>query len=169
MKLSFSVRVAEAPGSKEETIRSFDEIAALADQLGYNAVCMRASQAGIQTPLQQITTIRQKTRQLNLGVSMVTGDFPIPINNDQGPDALRNITPYLDLTDLLGANLIRIAMKKRKISSGRNEHPTKLASEVSGWHISRIRAACLKRWMVQLIYLSGWGDITSASSTSQQI
>ena len=114
MKLSLSVRVAEAPGSKEEAIRSFDEIAALADRLGYNAVCMRASQAGIQTPLQQITAIRQKTRQLNLAVSMVTGDFPIPINNDQGPDALRNITPYLDLTDLLGANLIRIAMKKEE-------------------------------------------------------
>ena len=114
MKLSLSVRVAEAPGSKEETIRSFDEIATLADQLGYSAVCMRASQAGIQTPLQQITAIRQKTRQLNLAVSMVTGDFPIPINNDQGPDALRNITPYLDLTDLLGANLIRIAMKKEE-------------------------------------------------------
>ena len=75
MKLSLSVRVAEAPGSKEEAIRSFDEIAALADQLGYNAVCMRASQAGIQTPLQQITAIRQKTRQLNLAVSMVTGYF----------------------------------------------------------------------------------------------
>ena len=75
---------------------------------------MRASQAGIQTPLQQITAIRQKTRQLNLAVSMVTGDFPIPINNDQGPDALRNITPYLDLTDLLGANLIRIAMKQEE-------------------------------------------------------
>ena len=76
MKLSLSVRVAEAPGSKEETIRSFDEIAVLADQLGYHAVCMRASQAGIQTPLQQITAIRQKTRQLNLAVSMVTGRFP---------------------------------------------------------------------------------------------
>ena len=114
MKLSLSVRVAEAPGSKEDTIRSFDQIATLADQLGYHAVCMRASQAGTQTPLQEITAIRQRARQLNLAVSMVTGDFPIPINNDQGPDALRNITPYLDLTELLGANLIRIAMKKEE-------------------------------------------------------
>ncbi len=111
MKLSLSVRVAEAPGSKEKTIRSFDEIAALAARIGYHAVCMRASQAGIQTPLQQITAIRQRVRELNLAVSMVTGDFPIPINNDQGPEALRNITPYLDLAELLGADLIRIAMK----------------------------------------------------------
>ena len=114
MKLSLSVRVAEAPGSKEETIRSFDEITSLAAQIGYHAVCMRASQAGIQTPLQQIAACRQKTRELNLAVSMVTGDFPIPANNDQGPDALRNIAPYLDLTELLGADLIRIAMKKEE-------------------------------------------------------
>ena len=42
---------------------------------------------------------------------MITGDFPVPLNNEQGPDGLRNITPYLDLTELLGADLIRIAMK----------------------------------------------------------
>ncbi|MCZ6680740.1 MAG: sugar phosphate isomerase/epimerase, partial [Candidatus Poribacteria bacterium] len=63
---------------------------------------------------QQITAIRKKTRELNLAVSMVTGDLPIPINNDQGPDALRNITPYLDLAELLGADLLRIAMKKEE-------------------------------------------------------
>lgn len=114
MKLSLSVRVAEAPGSKEETIRSFDEVAELAAQIGYRAVCMRASQGGTQTPLQQITAIRQKARDCNLAVSMVTGDFPIPINNDQGPTALRNITPHLDLTELLGADLIRIAMKREE-------------------------------------------------------
>jgi sugar phosphate isomerase/epimerase len=114
MKLSLSVRVAEAPGSKEETIRTFDEVAELAAQIGYRAVCMRASQGGAQTPLQQITAIRQKARDCNLAVSMVTGDFPIPINNDQGPAALRNITPYLDLTELLGADLIRIAMKREE-------------------------------------------------------
>lgn len=112
MKLSLSVRIAEAPESKEETIRSFDEIAELANRVGYHAVCMRASQAGIQTPLEQITAIRKKVGELNLGVSMVTGDFPVPMNNEQGPDGLRNITPYLDVTELLGANLIRICMKK---------------------------------------------------------
>ena len=114
MKLSLSVRIGEAPGSKVETIRSFDEIAESTGRIGYHAVCMRASQAGIQTPLQEITAIRQKAREHNLTVSMVTGDFPVPINNDQAPDGLRNITPYLDLTDLLDADLIRIAMKKEE-------------------------------------------------------
>ena len=82
MKLSLSVRVAEAPKSKKDTIRSFDEVAEIASKIGYKAVCMRASQAGIQTALQQIISARKKTRELGLAVSMVTGDFPIPINND---------------------------------------------------------------------------------------
>jgi sugar phosphate isomerase/epimerase len=111
MRLSLSVRVAEAPHSKEETIRTFDEIADLASDMGYHAVCMRASQAGIQTPLQDITRVRKAAQERGLAVSMVTGDFPIPINNDQAPDALRDIMPYLDLTELLGADLIRIGMK----------------------------------------------------------
>ena len=69
MKLSLSVRVAEAPGSKEETIRSFDQIADLAAEIGYHAVCMRASQVGIQSPLREITDVRKKIRELNLAVT----------------------------------------------------------------------------------------------------
>ena len=42
---------------------------------------------------------------------MLTGDFPIPENSDQGPDALRNITPYLDLAEQLGAPLLRVCLK----------------------------------------------------------
>ena len=136
MKLSLSVRVAEAPKSKKDTIRSFDEVAEIASKIGYKSVCMRASQAGIQTALQQIISARKKTRELGLAVSMVTGDFPIPINNDQGPDALRNITPYLELAVLLGSDLIRIAMKKeediiwaQRASDEANERNIKLAHQ----------------------------------------
>jgi sugar phosphate isomerase/epimerase len=43
---------------------------------------------------------------------MVTGDFAIPTNGDDGPDALRNITPYLDLSEAFGSDLIRVCMKK---------------------------------------------------------
>jgi len=111
MKLSLSVRVAEAPYSKEESIRSFDQIADLACNIGYHAVCMRASQAGIQSPIQVVTSVRKAIEKRGLAVSMVTGDFPIPINNDHAPDALRNITPYLDLAELLDADLMRIGMK----------------------------------------------------------
>ena len=43
---------------------------------------------------------------------MVTGDLAVPRNNEHGPDGLRNITPYLDLCEAFGADLIRICMKK---------------------------------------------------------
>ena len=112
MKLSLSVRIAEAVGSKEQTTRSFTQVAELAKRVGYQAVCMRASQVGIHSPLERITAVRQKTRELGLAVSMITGDFATPMNNEHGPEALRRITPYLDLMELLGSNLLRIAMKK---------------------------------------------------------
>ena len=110
MKLSLSVRVAEN-ASKRDAIHTFVQLTELAANLGYEAMCMRASQIGIHSPLEQITAARKQTDSLNLKVSMITGDFPVPLNNDEGPNGLRNITPYLDLTELLGSNLIRIAMK----------------------------------------------------------
>ena len=110
MKLSLSVRVAET-ASKRDATHTFAQLTELAAGLGYEAVCMRASQVGTHSPLEQITAARKQAAALNLKVSMVTGDFPVPLNNEQGPDGLRNITPYLDLTELLGADLIRIAMK----------------------------------------------------------
>lgn len=110
MKLSLSVRVAET-ASKRDATHTFAQLTELAAALGYEAVCMRASQVGIQSPLEQITAAREQAKFHNLHISMVTGDFAVPLNNDEGPDALRNITPYLDLTELLGAALIRIAMK----------------------------------------------------------
>ncbi len=112
MKLSLSVRVAESVLNKEEANRSMEHLADLARELGYSAMCMRASQAGIQSPLEQITRVRKILADRGLPVSMVTGDIPIPANDEHAPDALRDITPYLDLTELLGADLIRIGMKK---------------------------------------------------------
>ena len=114
MRLSLSVRVAEAPGSKEKTLMSFDELAKLAKRIGYHALCMRASQAGVQTDQQVIADMRKTLDDLGLAVSMITGDFPIPMNNEDGPLALRNIEPYLNLTERFGASLIRIAMKKQE-------------------------------------------------------
>ncbi len=114
MKLSLSVRVAESLSAKREPAMSLESLAKLAVDNGYPAVCMRASQLGIQTPLDEV---REKTAKLNgmgLAVSMATGDFPIPENTDDAPDALRNITPYLDLAEALGTDLMRIGMKREE-------------------------------------------------------
>lgn len=82
---------------------TIDQLIALAKNHGYEALCMRASQAGVQSPRELITEMRGKIDRAGLVVSMVTGDVAVPSNNDQGPDGLRNITPYLDLAEARGA------------------------------------------------------------------
>ncbi len=114
MKLSLSVRVAESFLNKEESSMTIEELIDLARTHGYGALCMRASQGGIHTPAEQIGEMSARIREAGLVVSMVTGDFAVPRNDEHGPDGLRNITPYLDLAERFGADLIRICMKKQE-------------------------------------------------------
>ena len=112
MKLSVSMRVAEDMFDKRKAALSLEDMAQMAKDSGFHAVCMRASQVGTQTPLEVVREKRQFLESLGLAVSMATGDFPIPENNERGPHALRNITPYLDLAEALNCDLLRICMKK---------------------------------------------------------
>ena len=91
---------------------SFPAFAELAKDAGYDAVCMRASQIGIQSPQSAVQEARRVLDDLELDVSMITGDFDIVYNNDQGPKCLRNIAPYLDLAEQLGSTLIRVCIKQ---------------------------------------------------------
>lgn len=111
VKLSLSVRVAEEFSNKEKSTMTIDELIALARKYKFNALCMRASQAGVHTPPSVLKIVRQKIDQAGLRVSMVTGDFAVPSNDARGPSLLRNITPHLDLAQTLGADLIRVCMK----------------------------------------------------------
>jgi sugar phosphate isomerase/epimerase len=112
MKLAMSVRVAEGFKNKRESSMSIDELIALARANEYSALCMRASTAGVHSPPDLVEEYAAKIRTGDLTVSMVTGDFAVPTNGEDGPQGLRNITPYLDLAEALGASLIRICMKK---------------------------------------------------------
>ncbi|MEE2705889.1 MAG: sugar phosphate isomerase/epimerase [Planctomycetota bacterium] len=112
MKLSLSVRIVEA-GCKTRLHLPLGELLAIARQSGYEAICMRASAAGVQTPLAQLAEIRQKIAAAGLSVSMVTADFDVPLNNDRGPDSLREIGPSLDVAEALGCDLIRVCLKRR--------------------------------------------------------
>ena len=114
MKLSLSARVAESFSSKERADLTLDQIVGLAQEHGYEAVCMRASQVGTHSPQERVQEAARSIAQAGLTVSMVTGDFAVPRNDEQGPEGLRNITPYLDLTEALGSDLIRICMKKEE-------------------------------------------------------
>jgi len=114
MKMSLSVRVAEAFHNKEQSTKTIDELIALARSAGYEALCMRASQVGVHSPAERVKEVSGKIKAAGLAVSMITGDFAVPSNNEQGPGCLRRIGPYLDLAHSLGADLIRVCMKKEE-------------------------------------------------------
>jgi len=111
MQLSLSVRIAEEFLSKEQARLGLAELAQLARDAGYDALCMRASQVGVQHSAEQQQRAAALIRETGLSVTMVTGDFDVVYNNERGPIGLRNIAPFLDLAGTLGAPLIRVAMK----------------------------------------------------------
>ena len=111
MKLSLSIRVAEAFGNKRVLTVPVAELAAIAEQAGYEALCMRPSGVGIDDGPEKVRRTRENVERFGLAVSMVTGDFSVPENSAEGPDCLRKIAPHLDLAEALGADLIRICMK----------------------------------------------------------
>ena len=114
MKMSLSARIAESFYDKKIASVPFEDVAQMAKENGYSAICMRASVAGIQSPNDRITSVRQTIDRLGLKVSMVTGDFAIPENLERGPDGLRNITPYLNLAEAFVCDLLRICMKSEE-------------------------------------------------------
>lgn len=111
MQLSLSVRIAESFLSKEHAVLNLEQLARLAREAGYAALCMRASQVGVHSARDDWQRAAELLRREGLAVSMITGDFDTVYNNDQGPRALRRIGPYLDLAATLGARLIRVALK----------------------------------------------------------
>jgi len=112
MQLSVSCRIAEGFLSKEEASMSFADLADLAVAAGYDAICMRASQVGVQSPGTDVSQANEIADDHGLSISMVTGDFDIVYNNEQGPNCLRNIDPYLDLAEALGASMLRVCVKQ---------------------------------------------------------
>ncbi len=111
MPLSLSVRIAEAP-CKTKLHLPFDELVALAAASGYSAICMRASAGGVQTPHDDLRRMKDVVDQHGLRVSMVTADSNVPLNNERGPDSLRDITPSLNVAEILGCDLIRVCIKR---------------------------------------------------------
>lgn len=110
MKLALSVRIAEA-ACKTKLNVPFRDLVQLAAELGYKAICMRASAGGIGTPRGELERMREEVKRAGLRVSMVTADSDVPLNNERGPDSLRNIGPSLDVAEALGSDLIRVCLK----------------------------------------------------------
>ena len=112
MKLSLSVRIVEAP-CKTKLFVPFEELVLIAKETGYQAVCLRASAGGVDTSKARLAQMRRCVEDAGLFISMVTADFNVPLNNDQGPQSLRNIGPSLDVAETVGCTLIRVCLKSR--------------------------------------------------------
>ena len=112
MKLSLSVRIAESATRKDRPAVPFEEIAPLARELGYGAICMRGSVVRVDSPPERVDEVRGLLERLDLDVSMVTGDIALAANTSDATDALRNVTPYLDLAERLGSPRIRVMMHR---------------------------------------------------------
>jgi sugar phosphate isomerase/epimerase len=112
MQLSLSLRIAETMAVKDRGLLPFEELAPLAASAGYRAVCMRASQASIETPASRLHQMRRTLDQLGLAVSMVTGTVALAANTPDAEDALRDIAPHLDLAHAFGASLVRVMVQR---------------------------------------------------------
>src|SRR4051794_5482145 len=110
MKLSLSVRIVES-ACKTYLRVPFEEVVSIAKETGYDAVCMRASAAGVGAPPARLEAMRKLVEGAGLRVSMVTADYDVPLNNDRGPDSLRDISPSLDVAEALDCDLIRVCLK----------------------------------------------------------
>ena len=112
MRLSLSVRVAESFSNKRVRTLELPELAQIAKDAGYEALCMRASVVGIHNADGEAARVRSTLDRVGLEVSMVTGDFAVPENGADGPACLRNISPHLDLASALRCRLIRVCIKE---------------------------------------------------------
>ena len=113
MKLSLSVRIVES-ACKTRLHIPFQELVSVAKSSGYDAICMRASAGGVDSPTETLAGLRAIVEDAGLQVSMVTADVNVPLNNDRGPDSLRNIGPSLDVAEALGCDLIRVCLKRHE-------------------------------------------------------
>jgi len=136
MKLSLSVRVAEAPCKTWLNI-PFADIVHLAVEYGYSAICLRASAGGVGTPRGELAQMREQVARAGLVVSMVTADSDVPLNNEHGPDALRNIGPSLAVAEAVGCDLIRVCMK-----SSADVEPAKRAADLAAERGIRLAHQC---------------------------
>ena len=110
LQLSLSVRIVEA-ACKTKLHVPFSDLVSIAADTGYDAVCMRASAGGVQTPLEELRRMREMVEEHGLHISMVTADSDVPLNNGDGPNSLRDIGQSLDVAGALGCDLIRVCLK----------------------------------------------------------
>ena len=109
MEISLSAMVMESPDKMGRLTN--EEFIKMAADIGYHGICMRASLAGTQTPRAERLELKRAMDKLGLKSTMVTADFDVPLNNERGPLAMREIGPHLDVADDFDAKLLRVCIK----------------------------------------------------------
>jgi len=98
-------------GLPKRGLMDFDRFTTLAADIGYTGICMRASLAGVESPRAERLEYKRKLDKLGLKSTMVTANFDVPLNNERGPLALREIGPHLDVADDFDSKLVRVCIK----------------------------------------------------------
>ena len=89
--------------------------------------------------------MRQEVERAGLIVSMVTADSDVPLNNQHGPDSLRNIGPTLDVAQALGSDLIRVCLKMAADVEHAQRSADLAAEPASAWPTNATRPPSSKR------------------------
>lgn len=108
MKVSLSVRVAESAKRKDIAMVPIEALAPQAAAAGFRALSLRASVVAVDSPSARVEAVRRILDEHALAASLVTGDVALAANTVDATMALRDIGPYLDLADALGARLVRV-------------------------------------------------------------
>jgi sugar phosphate isomerase/epimerase len=111
MKLSLSGRIAEEEHIKDGTAISFADLAQLASEIGFQALCIRPSQVTVETPDEEIRCLRQILDTYGLQSSMVCLHTAIAANMSEAGQSLRDFGRDIDVAEMLGSRLIRITIK----------------------------------------------------------
>jgi sugar phosphate isomerase/epimerase len=111
MKLSLSGRIAEAEHIKDRTAASFAELAQLASEIGYQALCIRPVQIPTKATDEELRQMRQVLDRYGLQVSMVSLHTAITANTPDAGQFFQAFGRDLGIAQLLGAQIIRVSVK----------------------------------------------------------
>ena len=110
MRLALSVRIAEAPRSKEAIAIPFGRLARRAKAARFEGLSIRPSVLAVGASAERIAGIRNTLETHGLVASMVTGALSLATNDAAAPAALRDIEPHLELARALGATRVRVML-----------------------------------------------------------
>ena len=113
MKTSLSVRIAEAPATRQ--VWRSPQLMGAAVHAGFDA-SVRASAVSVASSVAEQRAFKNALSAHGLQASMITGNLALAQNNSAAPAMLRDVT--LDLAERLGARLVRVMLHGQEDVTG---------------------------------------------------